>query len=196
MVRRAQVDTPQATTHLPVTRAVGTRWWDVGLSNRHTEGSSVRYILQFVFSFIPEVESLNLHRLKAGDTTPSSPLLSPVNNAELDLEALAAQVQEFFGIERTVAAPPTPIIVPTFATVPIPIAVPSPPRLHQAPPRGLQKAEAPTRWGRIKKFLISLMRLRDMFGRANREPVTLSRGLVPELDENAEIMEKRYVGLL
>ena len=166
----------------------------MGLSNRHTGGSNVCYILQFVFSFISEVESLNLHRLKADDTTPSSPL-SPINNAESDLEALAAQVQEFFGIERTVAALPTPIIVPTFATVTIPIAVPSPPRLHQAPPRGLQKAEAPTRWGRIKKFLISLIRLRDVFSRASREPVALSRGLVPELDENTEIMEKRYVGL-
>ena len=166
----------------------------MGCSDWYTEGSNVRYILQFVFSFIVEVESLNLHYPKADDTTPWSPL-SPIDNTESDLEALAVQVQEFFGIERTVTALPIPIVVPTFATVPIPIAVPSPPRLHQAPPRGLQKAETSTRWGRIKKFLISLIRLRDMFGRASREPVTLSRGLVPELDENAEIMEKRYMGL-
>ena len=108
---------------------------------------------------------------------------------------LAAQVQEFLGIEGTVAALPTAIVVPAFATVPIPIAVPPPPRPHQTSPRGLQKVETPTRWGRIKKFLISLKRLRDMFSRASREPVTLSRGLVPERDENAEIMEKRYMDL-
>lgn len=193
MARRARGDTLQATTHLPIARAVRTRWWDVGLGDWHVEGPNVHYILQFVFSFILEVENLNSCCLKADDTTLSSPL-PPVNNAESDLEVLAAQVQEFLGIEGTVAALPTPIVVPAFATIPIPIAVPSP-RLHQAPPRGPQKAETPTRWGRIKKFLISLKRLRDMFSRASREPVTLSRGLVPERDENAEIMEKRYMDL-
>jgi len=119
---------------------------------------------------------------------------SPVGNAEPYLEALLQQGQEFLGIERTVAAP-TPIIIPTYSTIPIPIAVPSFAPLHQVPTRGSQKVETPTRWSRIKKFLDSLRRLRDKFSRASREPVTLSRGLVPERDENTEIMEKRYVDL-
>jgi len=119
---------------------------------------------------------------------------SPVSNTEPYLESLREQVQEFLGIERTVTTP-TPIVVPTFSTVPIPIAVPSFGPLNQVPSRGSQKVETPTRWSRIKKFLESLGRLRDKFRRASREPVTLSRGLVPERNENAEVMEKRYVDL-
>lgn len=121
-------------------------------------------------------------------------LSSPVSDTEPYLESLREQVQEFLGIERTVATP-TPIVVPSFSTIPIPIAVPSFGHLHQVPPRGFQKVETPTKWSRIKRFLENLGRLRDKFRRASREPVTLSRGLVPEHEENAEIMERRYVDL-
>lgn len=93
---------------------------------------------------------------------------------------LLERVQEFFGTGRTVTIP-TPIIVPTYH-VPIPIAVPSLLPLRQAPMRGNQ----------IKK---SYRLLRDRFSRASREPITLSPKLIPERDETAEIMEKRYVDL-
>ena len=136
------------------------------------------------------MRSYNLYSLQVDDVVPSS----PVCDAEPYLEALLEQVQEFVGIERTVTTP-TPIVVPTSTIVPIPIAVPSFVTLHRVPPRGSQKVETPTRRSRIKKFLENLRRLRDKFSRASREPVTLSRGLVPERDENAEITEKRYVDL-
>ena len=47
----------------------------------------------------------------------------------------------------------------------------------------------------IQKSLDSFKRLWAKFSRVNREPVTLSRGLVPEREENAEIAEAHYTEL-
>jgi len=51
------------------------------------------------------------------------------------------------------------------------------------------------RWGRIQKFLENFRRLWAKFSRASREPVTISGGLVPEREENAEVTEKRFLKL-
>jgi len=129
-------------------------------------------------------KSYNLFSPQADDAAPSS----PASDTDSYLESLLEQVQEFLGIERAVTTP-TPIVASSFSAVP-PLGP-----LHQVSPRRLRKAGTPTRWSRIKKFLESFGRLRDRFRRASREPVTLSRGLVPEREENAEIMERRYVNL-
>lgn len=116
--------------------------------------------------------------------------MSPVSDPEPVLNALLEQIQEFLGIERP-AVTPTPVVIPAFALVPIPVAVPSR-NLHHAPLQCSPKPKPLTRWAKIQKFLDSFKRLWAKFSRANREPVTLSRGLVPEREENAEVAETRY----
>jgi len=118
----------------------------------------------------------------------------PVSDSEPDIEALLDQIQGLFSGESS-ATMPIPVVVPTLATVPIPVAVPSPVPPHHPPPRGPQKVKTVTRWGRIQKFLENFRRLWAKFSRASREPVTLSRGLVPDHEENAEVTEKRFGGL-
>lgn len=49
VVRTTRVDAPQATAHLPVTRAAGTRLWDMGFSYWDTEVSFNHYDHRFVF---------------------------------------------------------------------------------------------------------------------------------------------------
>lgn len=121
--------------------------------------------------------------------------LSPVSDPDPHLQVLLEQVQEFLGTGGP-ATIPTPIVVPTPATVPIDVLPPAP--SPEVPPRGSRKGKgmkAPVRRGSLQKFRDGFKVLLTKFSRASREPVTLSSGLVPEREENAEITGKRYVKL-
>ena len=123
--------------------------------------------------------------------------MSPVSEADPDLQVLLEQVQELLGIGGPIIRR-TPVVVPTPTTVPIPVAVLSPVPSPQVPPQGSHKekgAKSPTRRGSLQKFRDRFRLLLAKFSRENREPVTLSSGLVPEREENAEITGKRYVKL-
>jgi hypothetical protein len=105
--------------------------------------------------------------------------LSPVSNAEPDLQVLLEQVQEFLGIER-------------LAATPIPVADPSPVPAHQV----TSQVKTHARRGSLhQKFRDKFKRLLTKFNRASRGPTTLSSGLVPEREENAEITGRRYLRL-
>jgi len=120
--------------------------------------------------------------------------LTPVSEADPDLRVLLEQVQEFLGIERP-TTPHIPIIAPTSSMVPIPVPVPSPASVHQVPPRESRNGGGTvghvrrTKFQRIReKFRLLLAK----FSRTDRGPITLSDGLVPEREENAEVVEKRF----
>jgi len=112
----------------------------------------------------------------ADDTTPSS----PTSDADPGLQVLLKQVQELLGFERPTTAS-TPTVAPTPAAASIPI--PSP---DQPPPRGPQKGKGvkTVRRGSFRRF-------RDKF-RSLLAKFSLSDGLVPEREENPEIVERSY----
>jgi len=109
------------------------------------------------------------HPHQADDMTP----LSPVGDTDPTLQVLLKQVQEFLGTER----PITPVVVPTPAPT------------NQVPARGSQKG------GSLQRFRDKFRLLLAKFNRASGGPITLSRGLVPEREENAEIAGGRFTKL-
>jgi len=119
-----------------------------------------------------------------------------------DLRELLKQVEELLGIKRPATAP-VPIVAPAPTTDPAPIVVPSPVPIRQAsvyqvPSQGSRKgggAGGHARRTSFQKIQDKFRLLRAKFSRANRGPVTLSEGLVPEREENAEVVEKRYAKL-
>ena len=120
----------------------------------------------------------DLHSLQVDDSTPQS----PVSNADPGLQVLLEQVQELLGAGR----PITPVVAP------------APAPAYQVPPRGSQNGEGvktPTKGSGFQRFRDKFRLLLAKFNRAGRGPVTLSRGLVPEREENAEIAGGRFAKL-
>ena len=63
---------------------------------------------------------------------------------------------------------------------------------HQVPPQGPQESDMRgSAWRKIRKFLDRFRQLLAKFARASQGPITLSRGLVPEREENAEFFGGR-----
>ena len=143
--------------------------------NRAVEGYDDR---RFVFSSVTEAEAYDLHSHQADDST----LLSPVSDADPGLQVLLEQVQEFLGSGR----PSTPVVAP------------APAPAHRVPPQGSQNREGvktSTKGSGFQRFRDKFRLLLAKFNRASRGPVTLSRGLVPEREENGEIAGGRFAKL-
>lgn len=108
--------------------------------------------------------------------------MSPIGNTDPGLQALLEQVQEFLGTRR----PTTTVVAPTPASV------------HRVPPGGSQDGDGvktPTKGRGFRRFRDKSRLLLDKFNRANRGPITLSGGLEPEPEENAEIVGTRFAKL-
>ena len=106
--------------------------------------------------------------------------LSPVSDAAPGLQALMEQVQEFLGRSTTS------------------VVAPAPAPACQVPPRESQNEEGvktPTKGSGFRMFRDKFRLLLGKFNRASRGPVTLSHGLVPEREENAEIAGGRFAKL-
>ena len=157
---------------------MGCRDWDIESSHDH----------RFAFTFLSG-EDPEIHIFSEADETEITPS-SPITNPEPILDPLLEQIQAFLGIGRPAAAP-TPAVIPTLSLVPFPVAVLSPVPPPQDPSQEPPKAKT-SRWSGIQKFLGSFRRLWAKFIRASREPVTLSRGLVLEREENGEVSGARY----
>lgn len=156
----------------------GRTWFSViGMSGTITPvGSCIPLSLKWTLS--------DIRSPQADDTTP----LPAASDADPDLQVLLEQVHEFLRLKRPATAP-TPVVVPAPA--------PSPGPSHRAPrefERG-KRAKTHVRRGSFKKIREKFRLLLTKFGRASREPITLSDGLIPEHEENAEVAEKRYAGL-
>ena len=183
---RTRVNVHKAAGHLPVPRAAGKGWRRMGCRNWDIESSHDH---RFVFTFLSG-EDPEIHIFLEPDETEITPS-SPITNPEPILDPLVEQIQDFLGIGRP-AVTPTPAVIPTLSLIPFPVAVLSPVPPPQIPPQGPPNAK-PSRWKEIQKFLGSFRRrLWAKFIRASREPVTLSRGLVPEREENGEVFGARY----
>ena len=149
----------------------------MGFPDRAVEGYNNR---RFVVSSVTEAETrpYDLHSYQADDSTP----LSPVSDADPSLQVLLEQAQELLGAGR----PITPVVAPA----PVPA--------YRVPPRRSQNGEGvktPTKWNGFRRFRDKFRSLLAKFNRASQGPITLSRGLVPEREENAEIAEGRFAKL-
>lgn len=105
---------------------------------------------------------------------------------------LLKEAQDLLSSVRPAAAP-TPAVAPGPPAVPIPV-VPAPPApTHRVPPHRPSKRKsvrASARKG-LRKFRDRFKLLLAKFTRAGQGPMTLSRGLVAEREENAELTERR-----
>ena len=126
----------------------------------------------------------HLHSPQGDDTTQ----LSPASDTDPDLQVWLKQAQELL---LSVIPASTPA-VPGPSTVPSPV-IPSPSApANRNPPQGPKKGvRARTRRG-FRKFRDRFKRLLAKFTRASRGPMTLSRGLVPEREENAELADALF----
>lgn len=131
----------------------------------------------------------NLQSPQADDSTP----LSTVGEADPDLQVLLDRVHEFLRLRKPAAAA-TRDVVPA----PDPIPTSSSVLDHPTPPRGSERGKCKKpqpRKGRLRRIQDKFKLLLARFSRVSRGPITLSDGLVPEREENAEVSEGRYARL-
>ena len=146
---------------------------------------------------ILSVGTPNLHPPQADDMSS----FPPVGDADPGLQVLFKQAQELLSSvrssERPAAIPAPATVAPDPTTVHTPVIAPPPVPTHRVPPKGPQKAKG-VRAGTRRKFREFRDRFKLLlakFTRASRGPITLSRGLVSEREENAELTEKRHAKL-
>ena len=157
----------------------------MGFDHRDTMG----YRRRFVLLLSSKSKSPSLHSPQADDTPP----LSSVSNTDPDLRELLKQVQDFLS-PATPADVPNPTAVPGPSTVPTLAVLPPPVLAHRVSARSSKKGVMASTKEGLRKLRDRSKVLLGMFTRASREPVTLSRGLVPERDEDAET-QRRYEDL-
>ena len=151
-------------------------------------------------TFVGECFILSLKRAlpdlrspQADDTTP----FPAVSEADPDLQALLERVHDFLRLKKS-ATVPARVAVPTLATIPDLIAASSSVLGLQVPPREPERGKpvkTHTRKSSLRKIQDRFKLLLAKFSRVSRRPVTLSDGLIPEREENAEASERRYAKL-
>ena len=108
--------------------------------------------------------------------------LSPVSDADPDIQTLLEQVQELMGIEGPATASSL---------------VPAHQYLQGSQEKGVKVPlkSSIQKVHKFQKFQDRFKQLLTKFSRTDQGPITLSSGLVPERDESTEAMEKHYAAL-